>query len=305
MFSLPPTVQNIFIPYLYSFFASMIKRYSKMIDKAVLAGKTINGLVYLFPKFTGKLLLNLFCRPNEGKIFTKKEKAFLDQSKWEDLYLNQKKIQCYVWGKGEKKILLAHGFNSNASRWRLLVNLLVVNNYQVIALDVPAHGNSDWKRVNGLLYAQVIEVVMQHFQPQHVVGHSFAGIAYAYYFSKMDALPVEKMVLMGVPDELMEVTNVFFQTLAINDKGQTAYLNAFEEKFGYPTKYFTLSNFLKEVPYPTLIIHDKNDEIASFAGAQKIQQSMQKAQFFPTKNLGHSLQGRAVYKEILNFIVTD
>lgn len=272
-----------------------------MIDKVTIAGKAVNGLVHLFPNKIGRLMLDLFCKPTGGQTFTKKEKAFLDKSTWVALYLNGKKIQCYTWGQGKQKILLAHGFNSNASRWRILVNLLK-KDYQVIALDIPAHGNSDWKRVNGLLYAQVIELVMQHFKPQIIVGHSFAGIAFSYYFSKMKFIPVEKMVLMGVPNELTDVTNVFFQAINANKKVQAAYYKAFQEKFGYEAKYFTLSNLLKEVPYPTLIIHDKNDDIASFEGAKMIHQSLSNASFFPTKQLGHSLQGRIVYKEILRFL---
>lgn len=272
-----------------------------MIDKAKIAGKAVNGLVHIFPNNIGRLMLDLFCKPIDGRNFTKREKTFLDKSNWIPLYLNGKKIQCYTWGQGKQKILLAHGFNSNASRWRLLVNLLK-NDYQVIALDIPAHGNSDWKRVNGLLYAQVIETVMKHFKPQIVVGHSFAGIAFSYYFSKMAYIPVEKMVLMGVPNELTDVTNVFFQTINANKKVQAAYYKAFYEKFGYEANYFTLSKLLKGVPYPTLIIHDENDDIASFEGAKIIHQSLTNAHFFPTKKLGHSLQGRIVYKEIHRFL---
>ncbi len=273
-----------------------------MINKAKIVGKVVNGLVHLFPNKVGALMLDLFCRPISGNTFTKKEKLFLNKSTWVPLYLNGKKIQCYTWGRGTQKIFLAHGFNSNASRWRLLVNLLTSANYQVIALDVPAHGHSDWKRVNGILYAQVIQVVMEHFKPQFIVGHSFAGMAFAYYFSEMKYRPVEKMVLMGVPNELTDVTKVFFQTIKANSKVQTAYYNTFQKKFGYKTNYFTLSKLLKNVLYPTLIIHDKNDEIAAFEGAQIIHQSMKNSLFLPTQNLGHSLQGRAVYKEILTFL---
>lgn len=271
-------------------------------DKVKMVGKAVNGLVHLFPSQIGKLMLDLFCRPISGKTFTKKEKLFLDKSTWIPLYLEGKKIQCYTWGQGKKKILLAHGFNSNASRWRLLVNLLTAADYQVIALDIPAHGHSDWTRVNGILYAQVIEVVMAHFKPQFIVGHSFAGIAFAYYFSKMKHRPVKKMILMGVPNELTDVTNVFFKTIQANPKVQTAYYTAFQNKFGYEANYFTLSKLLKEVPYPTLIIHDENDDIAAFKGAQIIHQTMENTVFFPTQNLGHSLQGRVVYKEILAFL---
>jgi len=273
-----------------------------MIKVEHIVGRMVNGLGHLAPSLTGRLMLNLFCRPNAGKKFTDKEQAFLAEANWETVSLDNKKIQCYVWGNGAKKILLAHGFNSNAARWRILCNLLLKRAYQVIALDVPAHGNSDWNRVNGLLYARVIEQVMNRFTPNYVVGHSFAGIAYAYYFSKLNPLPVEKMVLMGVPNDLLDVTQVFFDTLKLSPKVQAAYLQAFHKKFSYPTSYFKLDKLLKEVNIPSLIIHDEQDDIASFEGAKVLHQSLGNATFFPTKKLGHSLQGRSVFKAILDFV---
>ena len=84
---------------------------------------------------------------------------------------------------------------------------------------------------------------MKYFKPQIVVGHSFAGIAFSYYFSKMAFIPVEKMVLMGVPNELTDVTNVFFHTINANKKVQAAYYKAFYEKFGYEANYFTFFGY--------------------------------------------------------------
>lgn len=273
-----------------------------MIKLEHVVGRTINGLGYVAPNLAGRMMLDLFCRPNQGKKFTLKEEAFLKKAKWENISLDGKKVQCYVWGNGAKKVLLAHGFNSNAARWRILCNLLLAKGYQVIALDVPAHGNSDWTRVNGLLYARVMEQVMHRFQAHYIVGHSFAGIALGYYLSKLNPLPIEKIVMMGVPNDLLDVTQIFFDTLKLNQRVQDAYLKAFIEKYNYPTSYFKLDKLLEAVNIPNLIIHDKGDDVASFEGAKLLHQSMTNSTFLPTKNLGHSLQGRSVFKAILEFI---
>ena len=280
----------------------LIFPYLHMMKIEQVVGKTINGLGKVAPNLAGKLVLDLFCRPTEGKKFTAKEKAFLAEGIWHSLQLDGKKIQCYTWGNGPKKILLAHGFNSNAGRWRILSKLMQNSDYQIIALDVPAHGNSEWNRVNGLLYARVIEQVMNRFKPNYVVGHSFAGIAYAYYFSKMNPLPVEKIILLGVPNDLSDITKVYFDKLALSEKVQNAYLKAFLKKFNYPTSYFTLNKLFKNVNTPCLIIHDEQDDIASFQGAKLLHQSWSNSTFLPTENLGHSLQGRSVYKAILDFV---
>lgn len=275
---------------------------NSMSTLAKFVGKTINTLGYIAPNLTGQLMINLFCRPSEGSTFTPKEKAFLDTAIQTTLTFNHKKIQCYTWGKGSKKIFLAHGFNSNASRWRPLVNLLIRSGYHILAIDAPAHGKSDWKMVNGLLYAQVVQVVMNHFQPKYVIGHSFACMAFAYYFSKMESQQVEKIILMGVPNKLDDITKIFFKELDLNHHAQHNYYKAFKNKFGYEVEYFTLSKLFKEVPYPSLIINDEKDEITPIEGAIVLHKNWKNSIFFPTNNLGHSLQGRAVYKETMRFL---
>lgn len=265
-------------------------------------GTGLNSLAALAPRAAGRLSLDLFCRPISGRNFTKKELAYLNKSTWEPLYFQGKKIQCYVWGEGKEKVFLAHGFNSNAARWRILGSMLEKKGYQVIAMDVPAHGHSDWKRVNGLLYAQTFAQAMQHYQPDYVVGHSFAGIALSYYFTQMECLPVQKIIMMGVPDELRDVTNVFFKELGLKSTVQRAYDDAFKEKFGYPTEYFTLSNMVKQLSFPGLIIHDEQDDVASFEGAKRIYENWPNASFFSTDRYGHSLQGRPVYNAIVQYL---
>lgn len=270
-----------------------------MINIVKTVGKSINALVAISPSAAGKLTLNLFCRPIEGRKYKPQDDAFLKKAKWKSIELDGKKIQCYVWGESGKKVLLAHGFNSNATRWRPLVGLLQNSGYQVIALDAPAHGKSDFTRVHAILYAKAISLVIAHFEPDFIVGHSFAGIAFSYYFSYLNYLPVEKIILMGVPNELMDVAKVYFEKLQLNEQVQKAYLSAFEDKFDYDMDYFTLSKMVNKIPFPALIIHDEQDDIASFKGAEEIHKNWKNSVFFGTQKLGHSLQGRNVYNAIL------
>jgi pimeloyl-ACP methyl ester carboxylesterase len=273
-----------------------------MISLRKAVGSGLNTMAVVVPKSTGRLTLNLFCRPLKGRKYSAKETAFLEQADWTTLDFEGQPIQCYSWGNGPKKVLLVHGFNSNAARWRLLAGLLQNEDYQVIALDAPAHGKSGWTRANGILYAQLLSVVMKHYRPQYLIGHSFAGFAFTYYYAKMDSLPVDKMVMMGVPNELMAITNIFFDELSLKEHTKTAYLTAFQEKFGHEVDYFTISKLVNRLPFTGLVIHDEEDDICPYEGAKEIHKNWEGAQFFSTKGLGHSLQGRSVYKTILNFL---
>ena len=58
------------------------------------------------------------------------------------------KISCYAWGKGEKTILLAHGWDARAMDFYKMIPVLVDHGYKVIAFDGPGHGHSEGNSSN-------------------------------------------------------------------------------------------------------------------------------------------------------------
>ena len=49
-------------------------------------------------------------------------------------------IQGYEWGKGDKTIMLLHGWSGRATQWREFIGPLNKNGYKVVAIDGPGHG---------------------------------------------------------------------------------------------------------------------------------------------------------------------
>lgn len=281
----------------------MFKKTGKSaMNKIQIAGMSLNTISLISKKRAGAIALDLFCRPYQGRTFSVEEQAFLKTATWKSYTFQQEKIQCYSWeGKG-KTILLAHGFNSNTARWRFLVPLLLKEGYRVVALDAPAHGHSAWNRVNALLYAQTIEHIMPYFEPDIVIGHSFGGMALAYYFAELEALPIEKMVLMSVPAELTDIEKVFLNTLKLNQRTHQAFIQAFEQQFNFKRETFSIVNYIKKTNISGLVIHDEGDDIAPFSGGQRIYKNWKNASLLKTEGLGHSVQGDIVYQAILKFI---
>lgn len=271
-------------------------------NKIQIAGMSLNTISLISKKRAGAIALDLFCRPYQGRTFNTEEQAFLKTATWKSYDFEQEKIQCYSWeGEGET-ILLAHGFNSNTARWRFLVPLLLKEGYRVVALDAPAHGHSGWSRVNAPLYAKTIEHIMSWFKPDVVIGHSFGGMALAYYFAELDALPIKKIVFMSVPAEFMDIENYFFSILKLSQRTHQAFIQAFEEKFKSKREQFSMVEYMKKVDAVGLVIHDKYDDVIPFAGGWRIYENWKNARFLKTSGLGHSLQGEAVYQAILDFI---
>lgn len=275
-----------------------------MINKVRAARIGLNTISYISQQKAGELAVDLFCWPQQGRSFTPADSAFLKTAKWESHTFNHEKIQCYIWEGTGKTVLLAHGYNSNTARWKHLVPHLLEAGYRVVALDAPCHGNSGWKRVNAILYAQTIAQLMPHFKPDFAIGHSFGGMALSYYLAELEAIPLERLVLMSVPAELTDIEKVFFKTLGTNERTHQAFIKVFEEQFNFKREYFSIAGYMKKIDIPGLVVHDENDEIAPFEGGKRIHENWKNSTFLATKKLGHSVEGAEVYQAILESLIS-
>ncbi len=132
----------------------------KILQKFI--GFLINVIGLFSKKSAARLALYLFTTPRRGRL-TEKQYDFLGTSFREELTVNSIPVMTYRWlGKG-KTILLAHGWESNAARWQYLIEPLRKLDYNIIALDAPAHGKSGSKRFNAVLYADFIKAGFKKF----------------------------------------------------------------------------------------------------------------------------------------------
>ncbi|MEL6257154.1 MAG: alpha/beta hydrolase [Bacteroidota bacterium] len=262
-------------------------------------GSFLNLLASIWPSLAGMLSFRLFCTPRDGRNFSNKDKRFLSAAKKEKIAMTGFEVQTYEWEGNGKKILLAHGWDSNVARWRALLPVLQKENYSIIALDAPAHGKSGPKLANGVIYAEAIGKLVEKYKPDYVLGHSFGGMAAAYYFADPSSRKVEKLILMGTPSRLSSVMTTFNEVLGLNEKSQKATARTFEEKIGFPVEYFSVERYIQQVKLAGLIMHDKHDPVAPYSQARAIHENWEGSDFYETEKLGHSMQAGSVFKRIL------
>jgi alpha-beta hydrolase superfamily lysophospholipase len=114
----------------------MKKKLTFILAKAI--GFYLNVLSYFLPRQTAKIAYSLFSKPRKGKLKENHLPSIFAEAKREQL----NDSQIYIWKGNQKIILLAHGWESNSSRWKKLLHQLRKNEYTVIAIDAPAHGLS-------------------------------------------------------------------------------------------------------------------------------------------------------------------
>jgi len=275
----------------------------KFVEKAVpkIIGSYLNTLGFLAPELAAEKALNLFSTPRKGKILDD-QKEFLDSSDHHELELNETPIMTYHWKGQGPTVLLAHGWESNAWRWHRLIKFLKTDNYNIVALDAPAHGQSGGSKFNALLYAEFLNEAAKHYQPRIIIGHSVGGMASVFFNKKYMPEHLEKLVLIGAPSEFVNVFEGYTSMLGYTGFLKQRLNKLITDRFGGTPESFSTAKYLEGIQTKGLIIHDKQDMVIAYEEALMIKEAFKNAKLITTDGLGHSLHHDSVNKKILEFL---
>lgn len=280
------------------FFMKKVKTF--ILTKSV--GLYINFLSYVNPRKAMLLAYQLFSQPRIGKLSKENLPKFLQSSTSETHHHNEKSFQTYTWNGNDNVILLLHGWESNASRWKKLLPYLKKTGSTIIAIDAPAHGMSSGKEFNVPQYAEYIDVLIQKHQPKHIIGHSLGGIAIAYYQHHYKNNAIEKIVLLGAPSDFKIILNNYKKLLSLNSKVHQSLVAYTKERFNIIVDDFSTSNFLKNATLEGIIAHDIHDKVVAYSESEKINTHWKKGTLITTEGFGHSLHNTELYEKIAAFL---
>lgn len=259
----------------------------------------MNTLSYLAPPLAGRLALEVFTAPQKGRYKDKTAiPAGLQEAKAGWMQAVGLPIRTWRWSGVGKRILLAHGWESNSLRWVPWLEMLQESGYEIIAIDAPAHGNSGGNRFSAVLYAEVLKEAVKQFEPEVLVGHSAGGIAGVYLHSHLGESKLKKLIILAVPSELSELTRIYQQLLGFNDRVMDALDRQFIARYGSSIGTFSVKEFAKKLQLPGLIVHDKTDVIAPYQAMIETHENWRGSRLFLTEGLGHSLASRKVIEVV-------
>jgi pimeloyl-ACP methyl ester carboxylesterase len=265
-------------------------------------GIYINTLSFIAPRLGGDKAIRVFCTPRTRGLSAKDE-AILAGFSREQLEYNGCRVQCYVKGTGPIVILLAHGWERNAARWKYLFDMLdSQKQFRIVAIDGPAHGLSGSKQLFPPLYAQFIKKACDHYQPQILIGHSIGAASMVYYLTHLETQPAEKLVLMGFAPDFPHLARNFIALLKLNNRSVRAMMNRFKHIFKVDPEAFFISHFTTQLNIPGMVIHGTDDSYSPFANAQKIAENWKGSKLVAIKDGGHSLNNAEVMQKIMQFV---
>ena len=251
--------------------------------------------------FAGKLAILLFSSPQKVRL-KNINSSFLKSANQSVLKYENISIMTYHWKGTKDTILLAHGWESNTHRWKDLIEQLIVLDYNVVALDAPAHGNTSGKKFNTILYSECINVVAKKFNINTIIGHSVGGMATVFLQHKYQLKSVNKLVLLGAPSNFVGVFDRYTKMMGYNTRIENAMNKYVLEKYNHLPEYFSAANFSKEITSKGLIIHDKKDRIIPYSDALDFQKKYSNAKLITTTGFGHGLKSEEINTYIKDFL---
>lgn len=161
------------------------------------------------------------------------------------IIINNLNIFYTEYGKGNKNILLLHGWGQSHSFWTELAKKLG-KDYHIYALDLPGFGMSQeptytWSIKNYAEFTNQFVMKLDMTNPI-IIGHSFGGRIAIVYASKF---PTKKLVLYSTSGGVSEISlGKLFHRYVIVKIGKYLFPNLI---YKYHTQIFRPKNYLNKI----------------------------------------------------------
>ena len=197
-----------------------------------------------------------------------------------------KPLAVYTWGEGPV-VLLTHGWNGRATQLWGFIDPLVESGFRVVALDMPAHGQSAGKSTDLFKMAEAMRLVTNGFEPLHgIIAHSLGNAALVMALG--DGLNAKKVICISPPAQSILMLKNYAEALELSPNIQTRMCNLFEKNYGTEVwKQTSAGENVNGLSIPALIIHDKDDREVAWEEGESIAQNWPGAEFLTTEALGH------------------
>ena len=262
------------------------------------------------PKKAASIAFDLFSTPFKSKLKRVVPPVF---NKATPISIQQNKltIRGFKWESTQpnaKIILIAHGFSSYAYKFDKYVIALRKEGFEVLAFDAPAHGNSDGKKINALIYRDTILSIEKKFGPLFgIIAHSLGGLAASLAVELLDNQEKRKLVLIAPATETKTAVKHFFTLIPSDPKIINAFNKHIEQIAKQPISYFSVARVARTTTAKILWVHDQDDNVCTFNDVKPLlTEQINGLELFITKGLGHNkiYKVNSTKEKIIHFLTS-
>lgn len=267
------------------------------------------SLGYLFPERASRLATRFFSTPRL-RARHKVSDPILEQAKVFEFLYGKQLLKAYEWGKGEKRALLVHGWESRGTALRSFVPSLLEKGYRVVTFDGPAHGDSPGRLTNLTHFSQAIRAIINRLGGvDAIIAHSFGGAATVFTLAHIDPeIAIERLVLVGTPNRLETIIQSAIKTMNIPPPAARRFRQKIEQITGLPLPSNNISEAKDKAKVgKLLIVHDKQDGVVPISAAKEIFTAWDNARLLITDGFGHYrlLKHPEIVEKVSRFVSTN
>jgi len=218
------------------------------------------------------------------------------------------RMKAYRWNHpATRKVLILHGFESRAYNFDAYIKPLTKQGFEVIAIDAPAHGDSDGKRLILPDYIRAIKTAEEKFGPfEGMMAHSFGGLALGLYLEEFTAPSSRRIALIAPATETTTAIDSFFRFLQLGKELRNAFDEHIRDISGRDPAYYSLKRVLPhQTKHRFLWVHDEEDDLTPWSDVIPLKESEpEHIKFMITRGLGHRriYRDNNVRQEIITFL---
>ena len=267
---------------------------------------SVKVLNLISTRLTTRFLWNIFTKPLEFRM-SDVEKDFYKEHKSLDFFSEtaNKTVKIYnIKGEGSK-ILFVHGWSSRASKFHKIISEFKSKNFDITAVDMPAHGQSLSKRSHLPEFCDVVYDLSKNNGPYDtIIGHSMGAVA-ALNAVKMGQNFNNVVLISPAAYNIEPIFRNFVSLFGLSEEFYVkSMFDSYEAKDGRKPPNYGPDKFATKIESRCLIIHSEDDAQANPKVAEKIHEDIKNSKLMMATNLGHmrTLTDDKVIETIEEFI---
>jgi pimeloyl-ACP methyl ester carboxylesterase len=183
------------------------------------------------------------------------------------------------------------------------VDPLVRGGFRVVAIDLPAHGQSPGTRTDLIECTEALRKVGRDLGPlAAVVAHSFGGAVATLALER--GLDARAAVLIASPSSIADVIRRFGDLIGLRGAGMRAFRDAIERQTGVKLADVEIFERVARLEIPALIVHARDDREVPFQDAERLAARWPNATLHAIDGVGHRriLKDEAVIRLAVTFL---
>ena len=212
-------------------------------------------------------------------------------------------ISTRVWGGADAKtVLLVHGWAANQTDMFPYIPKLLETGFRVVAMDLPAHGESSFETAGLNHLGDAVLIVGNHYGAlEGVIAHSVGCAATQVAIS--NGLEVHRVVLLASPNNYEAKTFDFAKSLGLDDEQTKRFISSLKEldvRVEIRSK-----DFVPQFEKPALIVHSADDSVIPIEIGEQLAEMWRNSTFLKVDGLNHRgvLKDDFVIRSAVEFLV--